>query len=737
VHFDGQWAHINVAAGVNNPFVIACAGEDPSTLVDHLVIEYNGALANGYVPNTSTAFFIGGDPAGAISASTAAGDEVHLQDLVVTGFNAVVKGGNNFFVDDFENIWAFHNYNVVQDTVCGSMSGEDMHVKGGQWWGQYSNAMVLNCGSEWTLDGARLDYSNEGALSGLQAEAEITGTNVNVSINNAHLEHVSGPYVYTNTASSSSNAGRVTITNSTFFEAGYAQTRAISACSVSSGVATLTVAANYFDRAQLVAISGFTGGCSALNGQTLTILANCSNCTQIQAYTTIGNIAQTSDTGTAATVSEVGVVSLNSPNAVGDYASISSSQLSGNNPFSSWVSTSGAPNSVVTLAGNSAQMSVTPPATTPMTVQTGNAGLVAQFGTSSTSSTNKQYMAVSNDAWFGFGGGAGNAILQSPSGHGVQVTSGNGTFGSGMSALFDQSGNFCVGNGGYTDNCSRNNTFSVASNGATNIQGGLILGGQNTPFMVQSNATTSQGIPGKIYCPNLAAGQLCSTYMGVDGTTPDDGLELDYYFAGVGNVGNYWQQRLASGTVALKGDSYGNVTMPVSVTTPTITDTGVPGALVVGTNSSGQLQAATMVGMSGGAPVKATNTYGCLDGRDHLPCEVAKVAPTTYTGTTPQTAILLSAPAAVGYYRMCSFLSNTTAATAGTSIYVSAVYTSYGAAHTSTFASLTTPATANSVANGCVSFTGDASANVSMQLSFNAVTGTPTTQYWLTLERMQ
>jgi hypothetical protein len=78
--------------------------------------------------------------------------------------------------------------------------------------------------------------------------------------------------------------------------------------------------------------------------------------------------------------------------------------------------------------------------------------------------------------------------------------------------------------------------------------------------------------------------------------------------------------------------------------------------------ASGTATVTAEVGISGGSPVKATNTYGCLDGYDHTPCVV------WHGGLTGQTGLIdvIFIPASTGTFRLTLTDCITTVGTAGT-----------------------------------------------------------------------
>ena len=80
--------------------------------------------------------------------------------------------------------------------------------------------------------------------------------------------------------------------------------------------------------------------------------------------------------------------------------------------------------------------------------------------------------------------------------------------------------------------------------------------------------------------------------------------------------------------------------------------------------ASGVATVTAEVGISGGSPVKATNTYGCLDGYDHLGCVVWRA--TRLTAQTASAGTANFVPGLAGWYRMSVMGCITTVGTAGT-----------------------------------------------------------------------
>ncbi len=192
------------------------------------------------------------------------------------------------------------------------------------------------------------------------------------------------------------------------------------------------------------------------------------------------------------------------------------------------------------------------------------------------------------------------------------------------------------------------------ANAAVPIATGVYLNGQPVAFgsgNVTNNAQTQAAI--------------------VPNTAPAAGQDL------VGNAGG-----TAYAPVTMSGDctrsSSGAITCTKSngtalgpLATESIVTTG-QGGLGVNNSSasgvpvfaSGTSTVTAQVGISGGSPVKATNTYGCLDGYDHLPCVVWKAA--TLTGQTGNAFPPNFVPSKAGLYRVTTMACITTVGTSGT-----------------------------------------------------------------------
>jgi hypothetical protein len=303
--------------------------------------------AGTYNPNdTSIGMTIGGDPGAAYGGgwqAVEAGNALGVGSLVdpsaqgngflirpryVAGFHFGAQGGNNFYVDDFFVESWFRNYIALADMACNNpatnFAGQEaLNIYGGQFWGNRANAIRMDCGNHWSLFGTRVDYSNNAGLSqpfdwaGTAAEgvraanAEIYGKNVYVQCHGCHLEHASGPMVYTYQTAGKSV---VRLFGGTLVPAApIGDDTTLSACSGNGATVTFTgtfdslMTALQGGGGTTVAISGFSGACAAFNGLTF-------NDTSITSTTFTANssiVASGTSTGHAIVPLEAGYIALN------------------------------------------------------------------------------------------------------------------------------------------------------------------------------------------------------------------------------------------------------------------------------------------------------------------------------------------------------------------------------------------------------------------------------------------
>jgi hypothetical protein len=234
------------------------------------------------------------------------------------------------------------------------------------------------------------------------------------------------------------------------------------------------------------------------------------------------------------------------------------------------------------------------------------------------------------------------------------------------------------------------------------ISGGTISAGGTAPAPTMANC-----IAGLLPKPCKAAEIASTTYSGASGLTTVTGVSSGSGFSG-------------SGTIFL-----------------TAFNNSCTGSTATVTLSSGAFASAAITAAGTGctaAPTSATCTSGTAT------CTGSPVSITvtsTSTVLSPGTVTLLT-PAAAGSYRQCGFLSMTVAATTGTTVYLNPLFFNDGHSNTGdVMASTASPATQWAHASGCTDFYADSAQPIRVGLQFNAVTGTPTVRYWVTLEWLQ
>jgi hypothetical protein len=240
-----------------------------------------------------------------------------------------------------------------------------------------------------------------------------------------------------------------------------------------------------------------------------------------------------------------------------------------------------------------------------------------------------------------------------------------------------------VGNAGGTayapvtmsGDCTRSSTGAITctkSNGTALGTGAFATIANYAPLASPTFTGTVSGITATMVGLGNVTNNAQTQAAIVPNTAPAAGQDL------VGNAGG-----TAYAPVTMSGDctrsSTGAITCTKSngtalgpLATESIATTG-QGGLGVNNSSatgvpvfaSGTSTVTAQVGISGGSPVKATNTYNCIDGYDHTPCVVWK--PSTLTGLTYNGAGNEAfVPAIAGMYRVTGTTCVTTTGTAGT-----------------------------------------------------------------------
>ena len=130
-----------------------------------------------------------------------------------------------------------------------------------------------------------------------------------------------------------------------------------------------------------------------------------------------------------------------------------------------------------------------------------------------------------------------------------------------------------------------------------------------------------------------------------------------------------------------------------------------------------------------------TNTWTQQGGSGSGAAIVAKVAPTTYSGTSSQNGLLYTTSAA-GMYRFCGIVEIMATGSAGL-WQLFPQYTADGHGYNgSMVANVSTTAQWNQ-GNGCTVFYADSGTTINWYLSANGVAGSPTARYGVTLEQLQ
>jgi len=144
------------------------------------------------------------------------------------------------------------------------------------------------------------------------------------------------------------------------------------------------------------------------------------------------------------------------------------------------------------------------------------------------------------------------------------------------------------------------------------------------------------------------------------------------------------------------------------------------------------------------------DTSALPSGCTQFPCVVAKVAPAIYSSTASTSLATLYTPVAAGQFNLCGWLSVSAVGTAGSATLLTNFTTdgfnfsgftigvAQGSPYSGHMADATVSATAaNQISNACMVIYADAGQPIKWQLGLNAVTGSPTFRYSLTLEQLQ
>jgi len=155
--------------------------------------------------------------------------------------------------------------------------------------------------------------------------------------------------------------------------------------------------------------------------------------------------------------------------------------------------------------------------------------------------------------------------------------------------------------------------------------------------------------------------------------------------------------------------------------------------------AAGTATVTAQVGMASGSPVKATNTYGCLDGYDHLPCVVYNQTPMSESTVSGTMATVYTTTAA-GTYRVTGDLYVTTASSTAYGIYQSMSAAEVGGVGAGTETLNSTNVGTSAYKNYSYSYMAILPSGASIQTDSTTNSGTNTGGVWkrcVTVERMQ
>jgi hypothetical protein len=131
----------------------------------------------------------------------------------------------------------------------------------------------------------------------------------------------------------------------------------------------------------------------------------------------------------------------------------------------------------------------------------------------------------------------------------------------------------------------------------------------------------------------------------------------------------------------------------------------------------------------------AMTAANCLAGTIPAPCMAGKLANTTLSSTSSSSTTTLATISSAGIYRVCGQVTVTVAATGNGSNTLVFGWTAN--AHAFGTGPSVAPATQWSQANACYEFYADATTAITVYFYQTGTTGSPTYQYWATLERLQ
>ena len=342
------------------------------------ILTADSAAANGLdlTYNSVVAFALGGNPgystwlkctsgtcSGSPGNSTDQGHNILLDHVKVDGAAIAFQQGNNSFNNVIRDSVLYNVYNMVNDTVCGTNSGERTTFSHVSAFNSLGNAFVSSCGYQYEFDNSSLDYSNFLSVPGDLAAAEITGNNIRVAVSGGHLEHRSGPLVYTNNNTGLPSSSQISFSGTSIMSFPSRSSATSANCTVTGPVSVWgtnynqvnITATNSFALEDKVTFAGFTGTCAALNGQTVFVNHASLSSSGFIAYVST-SIATTADADTSAgsvtSVADLAPIVLYNPNprnSYGDYI-VGSGILQGTDAWTQFVDATNDVSAVISVS---------------------------------------------------------------------------------------------------------------------------------------------------------------------------------------------------------------------------------------------------------------------------------------------------------------------------------------------------------------------------------------------------
>lgn len=142
------------------------------------------------------------------------GHDMHVNGGSVSGADVVLQQGNNAFTNTLTHLNLYYNHHVINDTFCGFNSGERTNLSDLMINSTLGRAIISNCFFKYALTGGSLDYGNylgnprdPSATVPAEVDAAISGGYINVSLSSEHVEQQSGAPFVTHSGEGTATAG--------------------------------------------------------------------------------------------------------------------------------------------------------------------------------------------------------------------------------------------------------------------------------------------------------------------------------------------------------------------------------------------------------------------------------------------------------------------------------------------------------------------------------------------------